>query len=166
MRSPLSSRAHSGHCQTAAVAPAPAPSPAQRTDPIAPTPPPLFGAQKRSASLQHASRRRCHPPPLVPCMPQAPHFQHPSAPTPHPSSFASLCCRLRTAACKFATGAHPFTACKPRPVVARIRPPSLQGTQPPTTPRHTTACRACHLVTACKYMPHPPSHVSQVSFGS
>ncbi len=157
MQSPSSSRAHSGHRRTAAVAPAPAPSPAQHTDPVAPTPPPLFGARKRPASSQHeAAAAATHhplyhaclerlifgiqvPPRLIPQASQVstaasapPHASSPPVPTPSRRASPALSRR----------------ASARRPFKARNHPPR-HGTQPPAAPatssRRANTCRIRHL---------------------
>ncbi len=120
---------------------------------LTPLPPPAPTIWGMETPRCLAARKPLPPPspptPLVPCKVLAPHLRHPSAPAPHPSSLASPHCRLRTAARKFAAGAHPFTARKPHPVAACIRPPSLQGVQSPAAPatssRHANTCCIRHL---------------------
>jgi len=144
---------------TAAVAPAPAPSPAQRTDPVAPTRPHYLGhgnAPLPRSTQAAAAAVATH----TPCTMQGPRASSSASKRPRASSFKPR--------------KSPLPPPHRRTQVRRRRPP-LHGAQappcrsvhPPAVPsRRAITRRARHLITARKYMLHPPPHVAQVSFGS
>src|SRR6266702_1154749 len=112
--------------------------------------------------------RKLLPPPTTPCTMQAPHASSSASKRPRASS-------LKPCKSPLPPLHRRMQVRRPHPPLHGVQAPPCRSTHPPTVPsrraitRHVMAHNhrcAHHLVTARKYMLHPPPHVAQVSFGS
>ena len=104
--------------------------------------------------------RKPPPPPTTPCTMQAPRASSSASKCPRASSLKPRKSPLPPLHCHMQVHRwHP-------PLHSTQAPPCRSAHLPAIPSRCATTCHAHHLVTACKYMPHPPPHIAQVSFGS